>query len=142
MSLKLEDFSDPELLYALEDYADSDGLVSTHGLVEGLGLVANPNLKHPVSSVAIRLAWLKRYGIVRRDQESGRWGLTEIGQRVMHGRLSAAQKRLVEGLDGDDLLSIVQALGGRVVGASAESAKMAEREWRYSLAQRKRRDGR
>ena len=61
-----------------------------------------------------------------------------IGERVMHGRLTAGQKRTLDNLDGDDLVMVMQSLGGKVMGAHAEAAKMAEREWRYSLAQRKR----
>lgn len=138
-SLKLEDFSDRELLYALEDYADSDGLVSSQALAEGLGL---KTLKHPVQSIAIRLSWLKRYGVVRRVEETGQWGLTSVGESIMHGDLSNAQERLLANVEPDRLFAIMHAVGGHLSAASPEAATMASREWRYNLAARKRRNGR
>jgi hypothetical protein len=138
-SLRLEDFSDRELLFALEDFAGEDGLVSSQALAEGLGINA---LKHPVQSVAIRLSWLKRYGVVRRDEESGMWGLTSAGESIMHGDLTKAQSRLLDNIDADRLFAVMHAVGGKLGSANAEAAKMAEREWRYNLAARKRRNGR
>src|SRR5262245_10494621 len=109
-SLKLEDFSDPELLAALEDYADGDGLVSTHALAEGLNL---RTLKHPVQSIAIRLSWLKRYGIVYRDEE-GRWGLTPTGAGIVHAKLTAGQRRALGNVDPDEMFAVVHAMGSHL----------------------------
>jgi hypothetical protein len=134
-SLKLEDFSDHELLYALEDHADADGLVSSEALANGLGLTG---LEHPTQNVAIRLSWLKRYGIVYRDEDTGRWGYTPVGRNLMHGRLTAAQKRMLDGMDPDAMLTLVQAVGGKIVTAHREAATMAAREWKYNLAARRR----
>jgi hypothetical protein len=137
-SLRLEEFSDRELLYALEEHADDDGTVSSRELAEGLGLTG---MKNPHQNIAIRLSWLKRYGVVYRDQETGRWGLTPVGETLMHSNLRAAERRLLEGLDPDKLLVVMQQLGGAMINANSEAATMAAREWRYSMAARKRRAG-
>ena len=132
-SLKLEDFSDRELLFAFEDHADEDGLVTSQGLAEGLGLN-----EAPTRNVAIRLSWLKRYGVVYRDQDANAWGLTEIGRRVLHGGLTTAQRRALGNVDDDDLFAIMSEVGGKIMGAHAEAAILTERQWRYNFAQRKR----
>jgi hypothetical protein len=90
----------------------------------------------------VRLSWLKRYGVVQRDVETGRWGLTSVGEGIMHGRLSGAQSRLLENVDPDNLFAVVHAVGGHLGRAHPEAATMAAREWRYNLAARKRRNGR
>lgn len=140
MALTLEEFSDRELLFALEEHSDAEGLVSSLELAEGLGL---SGLKHPRQNVAIRLSWLKRYGVVYREQETGRWGLTPIGERIMHGSLRAAERRAVADLDEGRLYAIMTAISGSMLNAHDEAATMAARQWRYTLAERKRsRNGR
>jgi hypothetical protein len=134
-SLKLEDFADHELLYALEEHADADGTISSSELADALGLAG---LEHPTNNVSSRLAWLKRYGIVYRDEDTKRWGFTPVGMNLMHGRLTAAQTRMLDNLDPDMLLILVQQVGGKLVTSHREAATMAAREWRYNLAARRR----
>jgi hypothetical protein len=112
-SLKLEDFADHELLYALEEHADADGTISSSELADALGLAG---LEHPTNNVSSRLAWLKRYGIVYRDEDTKRWGFTPVGMNLMHGRLTAAQTRMLDNLDPDMLLSKWAASSLRRIG--------------------------
>lgn len=139
MSLKLEEFSDRELLFAFEEHADAEGTITSHELADGLGLVASDGLKHPHQNVAVRLSWLKRYGVLYRDPATARWGLTPAGHRVIHGGLKAGQKRALTEFDEDALFAAVELMGRRMVDAHSEAATMAQRQWRYSLAERKRR---
>lgn len=139
MALTLEEFSDRELLFALEEHADGDGLVSSQDLAEGLGL--NERLKHATQSVAIRLSWMKRYGVVRRDDDTGRWGLTPAGERVIHGTLRATQRRALDDLDDERLWAAMQLMGNRMINAQGEAAILAARQWRYAIAERKRNRG-
>lgn len=133
MSLTLEDFSDRELLFALEEHSDADGFVSSKGLAEGMGLKEGMH-----RNIAIRLAWLKRYGVVYREDESGRWGLTTAGERIMHGSLRAAERRALDALDEGRLYAAMEVLTTSYVDAHNEAATMAARHWRYAMAQRKR----
>ena len=138
MSLTLEDFSDRELLFALEEHSDGEGTISSHELSDGLGLQPQNGLKHPHMNVAIRLSWLKRYGVVARNDETRRWFLTPVGSRLMHGSLKAGERRLMDDLDEDRLFAAMESLGQRMVGAHDEAATMVARHWRYTLAERKR----
>lgn len=143
MGLTLEEFSDRELLFALEENLDGDGLVSSAALGEAMGLASSRGLKHPTQNIAVRLTWLKRYGVVHRDSETGRWGLTPAGFRMMHGSLRAAERRMLDDLDDERLFAVMQMVGANILRTQDEAATMVARHWRYSLAERKRsRDGR
>jgi DNA-binding IclR family transcriptional regulator len=135
MALRLEDFSDRELLFALEEHADGDGTVSSHELADGLGL---SGLENPHQNIAIRLAWLKRYGVVERDPGGKRWALTDVGARILHGGLRARESRALTEMSEDALFAAMEVFGSRMLNAHSEAAKMSERQWRYAMAQRKR----
>lgn len=141
MALTLEEFSDRELLAAFEDHGDSDGTVSSGELADGLGLSSREGLKHPTQNIAVRLTWLKRYGVLGRDPETRRWFLTDAGYRVVHGGLRSKETRALSEFDEDALYAAAELLGRRMVGAHSEAATMAQRSWRFSLAERKRRTG-
>lgn len=142
MSLTLEEFSDRELLFALEEHGDNLGSVSSRELAEGLGLRPTDDLKHPHQNVAIRLSWLRRYGVVHRDAETKRWSLTDVGYALMHTDLRAPERRLMADLDPNRLYAVMQEMTRSVVAAPDEAATMVSRHWRYSLAERKRNRGR
>lgn len=135
MSLKLEEFSDRELLFALEEFADDEGMATSQAIADGLGFQPSPGLQHPHQNIAIRLSWLKRYGIVIR--EGRRWGLTDTGHRLMHGRLRASERRVLDNLDGDRLYAVMQEIGSHMLTTEDEAATMVHRAWRHSMAQRK-----
>ena len=147
MSLTLEEFSDRELLFAFEEHADGDGTISSHELADGLGLRPSDNgnggLKHPHQNIAVRLTWLKRYGVLYRDPQTKRWAMTEVGARMMHGKLRAAERRIVGDVDEDRLYAVMSEIGRSVLTAHDEAATMVARHWRYTMAERKRsRNGR
>lgn len=139
MALTLEEFSDREFLFAFEEHADADGTVTSAELAEGMGLSASDGFEHPVSNVASRLSYLKRIGIAARDTDTRRWFLTDRGLAVLHSGLRARETRALEEFSDDALFAAVAVMGKRLVAAGAESATMASRQWRYSVAERKRR---
>lgn len=138
MPLRLEEFSDQELLFALEECGGADGATSLE-LAEHLEPDRRDGLKHPHQNIAIRLGWLKRYGVVERDDKTRRWVLSPLGEGLMHGRLKASERRMLEEIDEGRLLTFVQAMTGHIIGASREAAKMSERQLRYGVAQHKQR---
>ena len=143
MSLTLEEFSDRELLFALEENLDGDGLVSSAALAEAMGLGDSRGLKHPAQNVAVRLSWLKRYGVVHRDKETGKWGLTPPGFRIIHGSLRASETKMLTDIDDERLFAVMQMVGSSMLRSGDEAATMVARHWRFSLAERKRsRNGR
>jgi hypothetical protein len=135
LSLKLEEFSDRELLFALEEFSDDEGLATSQAISDGLGFEPIPGTRHPHQSIAVRLGWLRRYGVVHRDKAG--WGLTDVGYRLMHGTLRASERRVLDNLDGDRLYAVMQEIGSHMLTTGDEAATMVHRSWRHSMAQRK-----
>lgn len=134
MALRLEDYSDRELLYALERASDSDGAASSADVARELGITtANPH-----HSVAVRFGWLRRYGVLERE-EDGRWALTDDGAAVVRGRLRARAERALEELGEEELWLLSQRLTSRYAASTnAVAATLVARQWRHGLAVRKR----
>jgi hypothetical protein len=146
-SLRLADMSDREVLLIVHDLQDSEGWVDSLDMADRMGM------KHDRrrSTVASRLAWLRRYGAMEReflwDENSNpivnrkgehrmgqRWRLTAIGEVIALGKLKAAQEKAVSELDDSQFLLLTRALAGRVRGADDHTVqKLSEREWRHQF---------
>lgn len=153
--LRLEEFSDLDLLLALDDTAaeSGHGFASAKEVAERIGLPG----AEPHRAVGQRLAWQGRYGSVEREfarDEAGNiryhrdgrvmytqnWRLTEIGRELVYGRLRKADETALGRLGDGQLLQVTRWLQGRAGGSNGAgtTAKLVEREWRYGAAQRKR----
>jgi hypothetical protein len=150
-SLRLEDYSDRELLLVINDTADEDGWVDALELATRLGLEGD----YPRRAVASRLSWLHRYGAVQREHErdeSGvvryhrdgrvrytqRWGLTEAGLALAIGQLRKGDESALERLKDEQMILVtrwVQERSHRNGGATM--AKLVEREWKRADLLRK-----
>lgn len=133
-SLRLADFSDRELLALIVDLADSDlGGVSTAALAE----VIRPDVKYPLTSVGIRLGYLKRLGLLTRDTVTRQWHLTMVGYQFTRGRLTAAQNRAIGALDDPGAAWVAtEALSALLADAGPEQATLMRRQWTHGWAQR------
>jgi hypothetical protein len=133
-SLKLTEFEDFEFLHHLEEQADTDGWTSTDALAAVLGL----DVKYPVRNVGSRCGWLRRLGVLERDEERGAsfYRLTPIGRQLLHGKLTKAQEKALTAGDGR-LLALTRALSGQLESTAAEGAALMHRQWRYSYARRR-----
>lgn len=136
MSLRLEEFSDRELLFAIEDHSDEDGTVSSAELADGLGL---SGLKNPRQNIAIRLSWLKRYGVVARDPQTKRWNLTYVGAQLVRGGLTAEQRTaLTSDLSDERYYALMVEMTRVASDIGDEASIMIQRQWRFAQAERKR----
>lgn len=142
-SLKLEDYSDHELLALVNDLSDGTGFVTSGAIAEALGQ-AGDDLKSPTRNVSIRLAWLKRYGVMETAEEEidGKrtrgWRVTHEGAALLSGSLRKAQQEALEGLTEDRVFALARVFGQRFVNSGGMAAKMMEREFRYATGARKR----
>jgi hypothetical protein len=137
--LRLEDYSDRELLLVLVDVADSAGWADPRDVADRLGMGGD----HPHRMVASRLAWLKRYGAVmmepddehaQRPRDSDgkrptarRWGLTTIGNALAQGTMRKATETALERVGDDQMLVLTRWLARRP--SNAVVANLARREW-------------
>ena len=151
--LRLEEFSDRELLLALDDVCRAqDGWASSREIAAHLGIGGD----EPHRPISQRLSWQQRYGSVEREHlrdETGNlryhkggqpmhtqnWRLSEIGQALAYGRLTKGAETALGRLADGDMLDLTRWLGRRTManGANRVAAKLVEREWRYVLAQRR-----
>ena len=153
--LRLEEFSDRELLLALNDACQhgDDGWASAREVAARIGLDG----LDPHRAVAQRLSWQVRYGSVEREflrdehgniryHKSGQpmytqnWRLSEAGRLAAFGKLRQADENALGRLEDGQMLVLTRWLTQRTHanGISPVTSKLVEREWRYGLAQGRR----
>lgn len=133
-SLRIDDFSDVELLALVNDNADQDGWVKTEEMVLAIGL----DVKNATQCVGSRFAWLKRYGAVEKHPtDTLTWRLTGIGRAMVKANLSASEQRMLENLADDKLLSLARGVTNRYRSTTATGAQLMRREWRYGTSKRR-----
>lgn len=131
-SLRLEDFSDHDLLYALERVEDEEGNATAQEIAEGIGI----DHEHPTQCVGIRLGWLKRMGIVDRKEEKhvGLWHLTDKGYALIHpNRLSPAAQKALDLLDEGQRLLVTEAVASQMRRTSREGVHLSRRAWKHHV---------
>lgn len=138
-NLKLENYSDREMLHLLNDLASEEGWVDVEILAARVGLSPNGMSEaqlaiHARRCVSVRLAWIRKLsGCVERHPDKGSllWRLTETGEAVVSAKLSQA---IVQGLDqmGElNSLLALDALSRRYRRADVKAANLMRREWVY-----------
>lgn len=131
-SFRLAEVSDRELLALLRDVADSDGTASTLDVAAAADL----ETEHPLTNVGVRLGYLRKIGMLERDDDM-RWYLTTVGARFVGGKLTAAQKRALEALrDEGSAWQATEALSSLLGDASYTQATMMRRQWQHGWARR------
>jgi hypothetical protein len=149
--LRLEEFSDRELLLALDEACQqaAGGWASARDVAARIGIDG----ADPHRAVAIRLSWQQRYGSVEREflrdehgairyRRDGRamftqnWRLSEIGRELAYGELRKGDQTALGRLGEGQMLVLTRWVHGHAM--SPVTAKLVEREWRYGAAQRKR----
>jgi hypothetical protein len=145
-NLKLENYSDREMIHLLNDLAGEDGWVDVEILAARVGLSANGMSEaqlaiHANRCVSVRLAWIKKLsGCVERHPDKSRrsWRLTESGQELVRARISQA---ILSGLDqmGEfPSLLALDAISRRYRRADVKAANLMRREWVYGTHRNRR----
>jgi hypothetical protein len=127
----LYDFRDVDLMFKLTEESGDEGWLETEYLAGALGF----NGDH-LRNVGIRLGWMRRYGMVERDEERGLWRLSPGGQRVIQARLRAAAQRELEALPDEALVQAMQSVVSRYRFVDAMTATMLRREFMYGTQPR------
>lgn len=151
--LRLAEFSDRELLYALEDVCrvSEGGWASARDVAAHIGLDG----EDPHRPVAQRLRWQQTWGAVEREfvrdengniryHRSGKpmysqnWRLSEEGRALIFGHLRKGDMTALGRLGEAQMLEVTHWLTQRTVnGGSPVTSKLVAREWAYALAQRR-----
>jgi|SRR6516162_2550576 hypothetical protein len=132
-SLKLDEFSDRELLALILDIRDPKGLVTSVQIAS----VLDPDHKHPVQCVGIRMGWMKRYGAVAKAPEGAEgWVLTETGERIARGELGPRQQAILETLRPEQGLDAALELGRLFRRIGFTEATLLRRGWQHASGRR------
>lgn len=123
-NLTLAEYSDRELLHIVRDVADADGRATPQDIAERVGV----QHEHPTRCVGSRLAWLRRYGAVTRDEE-GRWALTAMGERYALGALSDNERSTFDQMPAEHLVALMSAVTRRYRTVAPTGAHLIRREW-------------
>lgn len=128
--LKLQDFADLDLLYAIEEAGDSDGWATAEEIATQIGITHD----RPAQCVGTRLGWMNRFGFMDKETEKGKtlWRLNEKGHELLHPqRLSAAITRALETLDEGQRAQITDAIARELPRSSRQAAHLARRTWTH-----------
>lgn len=133
--LRLDDFSDRELIHLIADLVEQNDGHPIHSLqiAERLGLDggARNGRRAFSSSVATRLGWMRRYGVVERLAEG--WTLAPAGWAV---REAKSNNRLVDDVQRTldaQLLEATHVLALRRRQAGDAYRTLSRREWQREL---------
>lgn len=149
-NLKLENYSDRELLHIVNDLAVAGEWVETHMIAERIGLQRNglsdeQYSLHAQRCVSVRFSWISRLsGCVEKDPDrkqgqAPRWRLTQVGKEVVDAKLSKdVVARLADTMSDYAALHAVDALARRQRSTNSGAANLLRREWAYGTHRKRR----
>jgi DNA-binding IclR family transcriptional regulator len=132
MPATLYDFRDLDVMLKLAREGDEDGWAETEGLARAMGLDDDRR------NVGQRLSWMRRYGMIERDERTGLWRLTPGGERVTKSHLRAAASRTLEDLPEESMIEVMANVTHRYRFADSMTAALLRREFLYGTAPRPR----
>lgn len=130
----LDAYSDRELVHVVAECADPEGWTSTTDVAVRAG-VGEENAR----SVAVRFAWMRRYGIMEKEpkRHKARWRLSEAGLEMLAGaNLNHGLRAALRSLKDSEIVAASHTLAGRFRDASAPHAAMTRREWQREIRAR------
>lgn len=142
-NLKLENYSDRELVHVLADLTPSNGdgwvdieaIAGRVGMSPPAGLSEAQAIIHAKRCVTVRFSWIARLSsCVERNKEKGKtglWRLTGEGKRLVRARITKTTENQLANIDSHEALLALDALGRRYRQSSRETANLMRREWVY-----------
>lgn len=126
----LYDFRDRDIMFRLSEAMNGNGVPSAE-ISEMLGFEEGDT-----RSVAIRMAWMKRYGMVVFDEKERLWSLSSSGTRVVNAHLRAPQLKVVTNLPDETMVEVMAEVTSRYMRGEPMLAHMLRREFLYGTKRR------
>jgi len=127
----LYDFRDLDLMYRLAEMANGRG-VSSPDLAETLGFEAEDGAR----PVGIRLAWMRRYGMVAYDESAKLWKLSRGGERVVNAQLLAPELKVVDEMPDEKMVEVMAHVTSRFQRGEKMLGHMLRREFMFGTKRR------
>lgn len=127
----LYDFRDTDLMHHIAEHSNGKGIAST-ALAELLGFDAEDGAR----PIGIRLAWMKRYGMVAYDDRDKLWSLTRGGLRVTQAHVLAPELKVVEKMPDEKMVEVMALVTSRFQRGETMLAHMLRREFAFGTQKR------
>lgn len=127
-SASLYDFRDLDLMLAI---AESEKGVESVELALTMGLGEEGS-----RAAAMRLAWMRRYGMVQFDEKERLWSLSRGGERVTNARLRAAAARTIDSIPEESLVDVMAHVTTRYRLGDPLMAQLLRREFLFGTQRR------
>lgn len=127
----LYDFRDLDLMFKIAENTNGKG-VSSPDLAEMLGFEAEDGAR----PVGIRLAWMKRYGMVAYDDAEHLWSLSRGGLRVTEAHLRAPELRVIDTMPDEKMVDVMAHVTSRFQRGETMLAHMLRREFAFGTQRR------
>jgi len=120
-------------LALIGDLRDTNGWVTSREIADRVGIAGTE--AHATRSVGVRLGWMRRYGVVVKNDDNGkvRWRLTADGERVLAARLGRGAVTALTGVSEEQLLAAAHVLTNRYAGSRHTYRTLVRREWQREL---------
>jgi len=126
--LTMYDVRDLDLMLKLRDEQNDLGELTAEELADALGMSADTR------AVAMRLAWMRRYGMLTFNAERRGWSLSKGGERVVASKLKAAQADRIEALDDGQMIDVMAHVTTRYRYGDPLIATLLRREFAYGTS--------
>jgi len=126
----LYDFRDIDIMWQI---ADNNGVgITAVDLADVLGFEKEDGGR----PVGMRLAWMRKYGMVAFDDNAHTWKLSRGGERVIEAHLKAPQLRVVENLPDETMVDVMAHVTSRFQRGETMLAHMLRREFLFGTQRR------
>jgi len=127
--LTLYDFRDVDLMHKVANEGGAEGVTSKE-LAEALGMADD------VQAVAIRSAWMRRYGFFDFDAERKLWRLSRGGERIVESDTKASTIDRLEKVPDEQLVDVMAHVTSRYRHGDPLTATLLRREFAYGTSPR------
>jgi hypothetical protein len=127
----LYDFRDLDLMYRLAE--SENGGIDSRELAEALGFDAEEGGR----PVGIRLAWMRRYGMVVFDENHRTWNLSQGGRRVVASHERAPALKVVEKIPDEQMVEVMAHVTSRFQRGETMLGHMLRREFAFGTQKRR-----
>jgi hypothetical protein len=127
----LYDFRDTDIMFKIAENTNGKG-ISSPELAELMGFDSEEGAR----PIGIRLAWMKRYGMVAYDDKEHLWKLSRSGERVTQAQLLAPELKVVEKMPDEKMVEVMALVTSRFHRGETMLGHMLRREFAYGTQKR------
>jgi hypothetical protein len=126
----LYDFRDLDIMHRLAESEDSGYL--TAEVADMLGFRPEEGAR----PVGIRLAWMRRYGMVAFDEKQKLWSLSNSGKRVVKASELAPKLKVIENMPNEKMIEVMAHVTSRFQRGETMLGHMLRREFLFGTKRR------